>query len=424
MTLVEKDHAGGVCLNRGCIPSKTLLSIGKKYYELKNSAAFSSAAAQVSAQSVWDEMKREKNRVIQQLRGDLEKSLKLSGVKIVQGEAKFSSQKSFQIRAAGGNSEAIFDKAIVAVGSAPFFPPPTNQFLDQVLDSDRIFEIERVPKSIAIVGGGAVGCEFACLFNALGTEVSIIEKTGGLIPGEDAMVVQALRKSYEARGIKVIDSVTITQLNFLNGGWDIALSTDTRLKAEQLLVCAGRRPDFKNIEPEKAGIKLNARGIETSNQLQSSNPDVYFAGDVTGLSLLAHAGAVQGECAAKNALGGSQAYDGSLVPRCLYSWPEVASVGAWKEQAEASGIPVKGQRFFFQASGRALADHQTEGFIQILSHKETDKIIGAQIIGPSATEIIHIAALAIHKQMTRAELAEVIFAHPTFSEGIRNAVLR
>ncbi len=371
-------------------------------------------------------MKREKIRVIEQLRSDLDKSFKMLGVKQVRGNASFNSPQSVEVTDSGSRTQISFDKAVIAAGSSAVFPPPTDQFLDQILDSDRIFEIERVPQSIAIVGGGAVGCEFACLFNALGSKVFVIEKTAGLVPGEDALVVQTLRKSFEARDIEIFDSVTIASLARGKKSWQITLSDQKEFQAESLLVCTGRRPDTQSLNLEAAGIKTEGKGnlIELNGRLQTSNANVFAAGDVTGLSLLAHAGTIQGECAAKNALGGAQNYNGDFVPRCLYTWPEVASIGLWKESAENAGIPVKGQRYFFQGLSRALAEGQTEGFVQILSHKESGKILGAQIIGPTATEIIHIISVALQQQMSRDELHEVIFAHPTFSEGVRWALER
>jgi dihydrolipoamide dehydrogenase len=284
--------------------------------------------------------------------------------------------------------------------------------------------MEKIPESMAIVGGGAVGSEFACLFHELGTEVTVIEKTGGLLPGEDRQIVTAIRKSFEKRGIRVYDSATVSRMDRKNDRWEATLSNQVRITAESVLVCAGRRPNCDSLDLEKAGIRHSRHGIEVDSSLRTSNPDVYGAGDVTGLSLLAHAGSIQGEIASANALGENEIYDGNLVPRCLYTWPEVASVGMWAHQADAKGIEAKSQRFFFEGSGRAMAEGETEGFIQVVSDKKTDEILGAQIIGPHATEMIHIISVALKGRMTRRKFREVIFAHPTFSEGIRAALER
>lgn len=427
VTLVEKEFVGGVCLNWGCIPSKALLSFGKKIRDLKKIPGIKSPFRPDNAadrNSIWTEMRKEKDRVIQTLRSDDEKSIRLSGAKILTGEARFSSSKTLEVSSKDGKQTLSFDKAIVAVGSVPVFPPPLDDQKKAILDSDRIFDVETLPESIAIVGGGAVGCEFACLFHELGCKVTLIEKTSNLLPGEDPQIVSALRKSFEARGIAALDSVTVEKMEKKDGLWSLDLTGGKKLEAQEILACVGRRARADGIDPDKAGIRHSKKGIEVDANLRTSNPDVYAVGDVNGLSLLAHAGAVQGEIAAGNSLGENRAYDGSLIPRCLYTWPEVASVGQWNHQAQEKGIETKAQRFFFQASGRALAENDPEGFVQIISDKGSGLILGGQIIGPHATELIHVIAVALKSKMTRADLKEVIFAHPTFSEGIKAALDR
>lgn len=196
------------------------------------------------------------------------------------------------------------------------------------------------------------------------------------------------------------------------------------METAQVLACVGRRPKLDMLGLENASVKFSPKGIEVNPNMQTSNPDIYAAGDVTGLSLLAHAGSAQGEIAASNITGESKEYDGALVPRCLYTWPEVASVGLWAHQAQEKNIETKSQRFFFGASGRALAEGDTEGFIQIIIDKASEKILGAQIIGPHATELIHIISVAIKGGLTKKDIKDVIFAHPTFAEGIKGAMER
>ncbi|MBI3012468.1 MAG: NAD(P)/FAD-dependent oxidoreductase, partial [Elusimicrobia bacterium] len=233
-----------------------------------------------------------------------------------------------------------------------------------------------------------------------------------------------LRKSLEKRGVQVIPSVTVQKAEEKGGSWEITCSNNTVLHAESVLVCAGRKPNCDSLNLEKANVQCSSRGIQVDSRLRTTHPDIYAIGDVNGLSLLAHAGSVQGEIAALNALGEEKEYDGSLVPRCLYTWPEVASVGSWISDAQKRGIETKSHRFFFEVSGRAACEGETEGLIQIVTAAETSQILGAQMIGPHATELIHILSLAIRQKMRKADLQEVIFAHPTFSEGIRMALER
>ena len=427
VTLIEKDFMGGVCLNWGCIPSKTLLSFGKKIHDLKRFYCLKPGLEMSDAtlrRRAWAEMKAEKDRVVKTLRDDVEKTVKLHGIKILRGEAKFISEKEVEIKIPSGREKVSFDKAILAVGSIPVFPPPLDARKKEILDSDGVFDIEDVPESLLIVGGGAVGCEFACLFHELGCKVAVVEKTGNLIPGEDAQIVNALRKSFEARGIQVLDSTTVQDLKKAKNQWQVKLSNGLEIQVREILACVGRRARTGALDLEKANVRTSKKGIEVDGQLRTTNPDIFAAGDATGLSLLAHAGTVQGEIAAANALGENKTYDGSFVPRCLYTWPEVASVGMWIAQAQEQHIETKSQRFFFSASGRALAEGDSEGFIQIVSDKDMEQILGAQIIGPHATELIHVISVALKNQMTRSELKEVIFAHPTFSEGFKAALNR
>ncbi|MBI3012288.1 MAG: NAD(P)/FAD-dependent oxidoreductase, partial [Elusimicrobia bacterium] len=326
VSLIEKDSLGGLCLNRGCIPSKTLLSAGKKIAEMRRSSVLKPLLNETgSVQDVWSEMIKEKNRVVQKIRLSLEKLVKAGGIQILSAQASFLDGHRLRVSNRDKKEEISFEKAIVAVGSVPVFPPPLDALQAKLLDSDKILELEKVPKSMIILGGGAVGCEFACLFNALGARITILEKTNDLLPGEDPLIVQTLRKSLEKRGVQVIPSVTVQKAEEKGGSWEITCSNNTVLHAEFVLVCAGRKPNFGSLNLEKANVECSSRGIQVNSRLQTTHPDIYAVGDVNGLSLLAHAGSAQGEIAALNALGEETEYDGSLVPRCLYTWPEVAS---------------------------------------------------------------------------------------------------
>jgi dihydrolipoamide dehydrogenase len=263
-----------------------------------------------------------------------------------------------------------------------------------------------------------VGCEFACLLNAAGAHVTIVELTAGLLPGEDEAVVTALTRSFEQRGISVKTNAKVENLKKLPTGWSFSIGEET-IEADQILVCVGRIPSFKSLALEAAGIKAE-RAILINDRMQTSNPNVYAAGDVAG-TRLAHAASAQAEAAASNALGVSKLFEDRFVPRCLYSWPEVASVGQWKYQLEQQNKPVKAVRAFFQGAAKALAANETEGFVQIVLDPGTGRILGAQIIGAHATELIHIFSVALKKEMTVQELSEVMFAHPTLSEVIKDA---
>lgn len=427
VTLIEKDYMGGLCLNWGCIPTKTLLSSAKKLYDLNHIPLLKMAAKNVEISlnnELWQEMKNEKNRVIQKIRSDLEKFFKTAGIEVVKGEAKFSSKNEILVKMEHEDKIVPFDKALIATGSKPMFFPPFDLLQNDLLENKKTLDLEKIPESMAIIGAGSIGCEFACLFNALGTKNFLIEKMNQILPGEDFQISNVLRKSFEKRGVEIFDSVTTEKISREQGEWKLVLSNQKELSVKEVLVAVGRKADFESLDLSKAGVEYSDRAIKIDSFLKTSNPDIYAAGDVTGLSLLAHAGTVQGEISIQNALGANKTFDKSSVPRCLYTWPETASVGMSKSEAESKGISVKSQRFFFEASGRALSEKSSEGFIQILSETNSGKIIGAQMIGSYATEIIHIISTALKKEMSREELREIIFAHPTFSEGIKLALER
>jgi dihydrolipoamide dehydrogenase len=416
VTLVEKSDLGGVCLNRGCIPSKILLEAGRLSGLARAAAGHVDGALTVR----WDDLQKKKNAVVKNLRDSLAGHLKKLGVTVVKGEAKF---KDAHTLLAGGQ-EVPFDHAVVAAGSEPFFPEPFPAFRDGILDSDRALALPRVPKSLLVVGGGAVGCEFACLFRELGAEVTLLEKTEGLLPGEDPAVVRVLAGAFEKRGIRILTGATVEMLSHHAASWSARLSTGEDVAVEEVLVCVGRRPAAGALNLEAAGVKLEKGRVPVDGQLRTNVPHIYAVGDVNGLSLLAHAASAQAETAVAAIFGEKRAYDNALVPRCLYTWPEVASVGEWAHSAQAKGLETKSRRFFFQGSPKALASNEGEGFIQVISSKGDDRLLGAQIAGPHATELIHIFSVALKTGLTVSALREVIFAHPTLSEGVREALNR
>lgn len=416
VTLIEKADLGGVCLNRGCIPSKILLETGRALSLVRGAGAALEGAPVLH----WDELQKKKSAIVSSLRASLEQHLKKLNVTVLKGEARFKDAHTLVV----GKDEVPFDAAIVAAGSEPFFPEPFPALRDGILDSDRALALPRVPKSILVVGGGAVGCEFACLFLELGSRVTLLEKTEGLLPGEDPAVVRVLKTAFEKRGMKILTNATVERLAHDAARWTSHLSTGEDLETEEVLVCVGRRPKADKLGLDAAGVAVEKGRISVNGHLQTNVPHIYAVGDVNGLSLLAHAAAAQADAAVEHIFGGTPAYDNNLVPRCLYTWPEVASVGHWTHSAQEKGIETKAQRFFFQGSPKALASGEGEGFIQVVSDKASGKLLGAQIVGPHATELIHVFAVALKAGLTAAALREVVFAHPTLSEGIREALSR
>lgn len=422
VTVVERREPGGLCLNRGCIPSKTLLEAGRLLHQARAAAPYLGGAEGLNV--FWDRLQRRKETVVRSLREALDRDLQRLGIRVIRGQARFRDGRAVRVRTEEGEETLPFDAAVLATGSAPFFPEPFPALAGQILDSDQALALSHVPARLLIVGGGAVGCEFACLFHELGARVTLVEKTPGLLPGEDPAVVRALQTSFEKRGIRVTAGVTVEEASRENGRWTCRLSDGSSVEAEEVLVCVGRRPILDGLGLAEAGIASERGRVAVNEFLQTANPRIYAVGDVNGLSLLAHAASAQGETAADHALGGVRPYRNDLVPRCLYTWPEVASVGEWIHSAAAKGLETKSQRFFFQGSPKAIASGETEGFIQAVSDKKDGRLLGAQIVGPHATELIHVFSVALQAGFSAESLREVIYAHPTLSEGIKGALSR
>ena len=422
VTLVEKNRLGGVCLNWGCVPSKALLEAGRLSHAVSAAGATTSGGAGVRVR--WTDLQKKKDELVSALRASLTQNYQRLGVRVVEGAASFADPATVAVKTTEGTERLPFDAAVVATGSAPFFPPPFDALAGTFLDSDRALSLDRVPASIAVVGGGAVGCEFACLFRELGAAVTIIEKTEGLLPGEDPAVVRVLQTAFASRGIDVRTGTTVRSAQRSGVGWVLTLEDGGTVSVEELLVCVGRKPSVAGLGLEAAGVRVERDRPVVDAFLKTSHPAVYAVGDLNGLSLLAHAAAAQAEIAVDHAFGESRPYRNERVPRCLYTWPEVARVGDWTHTAQARGVETKAQRFFFKGSPKALAANEGEGFLQIVSEKAGGRILGAQIVGPHATEIIHVFAVALAAEMTVPRLRDVIYAHPTLSEGIREALSR
>lgn len=407
ITLIEKEEAGGLCLNKGCIPSKTLLEEVHKRSQ--------------SGQPIdWSAIQPFKTEIVSGIRGQLEASLKSQKINLIRGTARFNWPSSVEVESTDGKKTIHFDKAIIATGTQPFFPPPLDQFRTLFWNSDRALEIKETPKSVIVVGGGAIGCEFACLLNAAGAKVTILELKDNLLPGEDEAVAAALQKSFEARGIDVLTGGKVVAAERGPDGWRLAMSQGKILDAQEVLVCVGRLPMYGELNLDAAGVRIENNRLVLDDRLQTTNPNIFAAGDAA-TTRLAHAASAQGDVAAANALGGDERYDDRLTPRCLYSWPEVASVGRWKYELENANQPVKTSRAFFKGSAKAQAAKEAEGFVQIVHDPSSGKIMGAQIIGPHATELIHIFSVALKANMTVKDLGGVMFAHPSLSELIKDA---
>ena len=423
--IVEAWDFGGTCLNRGCIPSKAFLDTGHRVHAfeglrklLKENSGVNFSPDMLD----WEKVKARRADVITKLRTSLEKLFQAKKIEVIRGRAAFSGPNEVTITGPQGEIKKTFDAAILAAGTRPSFPPPFRDFHEQLTDSDRVFDLPRLPKSLLIVGGGVIGLEFACFFNAVGVKVEVLELLPDILAGEDPQVTRAVRSSFEKRGVKFHFGKKTASLEVAAGLKAAVLEDGTRIEAEEILVGAGRAADLTGMGLEALGLAWDRRGVKVNDRMLTSVPGVYAVGDVNGISLLAHSASRQGELAAENIMGADHAFDDSIVPKCVYAWPEVGSVGLNKAQAEAKGLAVKTVRAFYLGIGKAVATDETEGFVQLVFDAADETVLGAQIVGGPATELIHVLALAVKLKLKRRDLKEIIYAHPTMAEAIHEAL--
>ena len=400
--LIDKGELGGTCLNRGCIPTKALLQSAKAYALAKKSKIFGIETS--APQANFSEIQSRKNKIIQQLRQGMEFMLK--GIDFISAQAQFVSNTTLEL----GNRQISAKYVIIATGSKPLELKGLAFDAKKIISSDEILNLDAVPDTLLIIGGGVIGCEFASLFSALGSQVSIVELTPQLLPGADKEIARKLETIFKKRGIKVATNTDAKNLDLAH--YNLAL------------LCVGRIPVTDNLGLQRLKVNTQKGRIITDAYLKTSVPNIYAAGDCASNVMLAHFAAYQGEIAARNIALPShpRKSDDSNIPNCIFTEPEIGSIGLTEEEAAASGIDVKTDRFDFLGSGMARILDETEGLIKIISHKKTNEILGASIIGPRATELIGILTVAIQSRLEITHLEDTIFAHPTLSEGIASAL--
>jgi dihydrolipoamide dehydrogenase len=402
VALIEQEKTGGTCLNRGCIPTKALIQSAKTFSLAKKANDFGVCSDSIKID--FNAVCLRKDKIVSQLLQGLNFSLK--GIDFIASAARLISANEIQVN----KVVLAADSMIIATGSKVFELPGFKFDGTNVLSSDDILDLKQIPGSLLIIGGGVIGCEFASLFSNLGSQVTIAEKFSRLLPGEDPDISRKLEGVFRKKGIKVLVD---------NDASACALDA-----FERILVCVGRIPMTEGLGLEEAGIRLTGGRIVVDEYLRTSIPNIYAAGDCTAKIMLAHYAAYQGQIAAENIANpsGLKKADNPNVPSCIFTDPEIASIGIKEEAAQSAGIAVKIDRFDFLGSGMARILGETEGFIKIVSDKGTDKILGASIIGPRATELIAVLTLAVTCGLKVSQVKDTIFAHPTLSESIRDAL--
>ena len=420
VAIVEKGHLGGACLNVGCIPSKALLASA----ELLHRAGQASEMGIVISGPVgfdWPKIQARKDKAIQTLRTGIKSLLAARKVTLFQGTGRLNGPGRFVVNKDDGAAEEFTaSKAILAVGSAPSRIAGWPSDPNIVCTSDEALHWKELPRRLLIVGGGVIGCEFACMLQPFGVELTVVEMMPRLLPEMDGGFAEPLLKIFTRRGIKCFLDTKVQDLAVVACGVKATLTGGQVVEADKVLVATGRRPSTGEIGLETAGLTTDGGFIRVSDTMETPVKGYYGIGDANGRCLLAHAASAHGIVAAENALGGSRAF-GEPVPNCVYTFPEIASVGLSQEQAKAKGVPVAIGSFPLSYLGKAKAAGDTEGFVKVIRHRETGQLLGAHMMGHNVTECIAAAGAMMHEKASVREVAEMVVAHPTISEALKEA---
>lgn len=412
--LIEKDALGGTCLNRGCIPTKTLLQTAHFYDSCREMEAFG-VHLTTPPKLDWARAMKNKDERVATLVNGVSGLLKRNKIKVIKGEAHFVNEHQVQV-----NGETVESKHfIIATGSTPILPPVPGLDLPGIMTSDEALFLSELPKSIVLLGGGVIGLEMAHLFCALGVATTIVEMEDRLLPRFDRDVTYAVTKALKEQGVEVLTSSKVTKVD---EGYNVFIETPAGMiqkQCEAVLVVTGRRP--QSAIAGELNLRKKGQAIEVDDCFRTSIPHIYAIGDVTGIGMLAHSASHHGISAVDHALGKLQVHVKGLIPACVYTTPEISSVGLTEEEARAKYGDVLVGRFPFTASGRALSAGKTEGFVKIIADKQYHEILGVHMVGPCVTELIAEATLAMELECTAEELMNTIHAHPTLSESVMEA---
>jgi dihydrolipoamide dehydrogenase len=425
VALVEEGTLGGTCLNVGCIPTKTLLHSAKLYTDVLAARSFGIEADGVRLN--YSEVLAHKDQVVRRLTGGVAGLLKRAGVEVVRGRGRLAGPGTVAVDHAE-TRELKARAVIVATGSEVADLPMARIDGQAILGSTEALSLPEVPTRLLIVGGGVIGCEFATIFRSFGSEVTVVEAEGQLLPREDREAAEALAREFKRSGILVLTGARLLGTEPTAVGGVAAMvrnqaGEELRLSADRLLVSVGRRPRTAGLGLEALGVRLERGAIMVDARQESSVKGVYAAGDVTGGFQLAHVAFHEGAAAAEHALGHGTELKLRAVPRCVYTQPELGAVGLTEAEARERYGELKVGHFPFAANGKALALGEASGFVKVIAEARYEQVVGVVIVGPAATELVGEAVLAVAEEVTLAELVDGVHAHPTLSEALREAAL-
>ncbi|MES9905622.1 MAG: dihydrolipoyl dehydrogenase [Sedimenticola sp.] len=418
--LIEKNALGGTCLNVGCIPTKALLHVAEAYQTLLKGESIGIKADNVRLD--WPAAMDYQKALVKRLVKGVDGLLKANKVQVHRGHAQLKSINQIEIDGTCIDTDAI----ILAVGSEPTRIPFPGADLEGIIDSTAALNLKSVPDSMVVIGGGVIGVEFAAMYNSFGTKVTIVEMLPQILPGIDSEIVSLVHDDLVQKGIKIITAARLEEVR--KQGSDLLVLVDqgggkNELPADKVLVAVGRRPRTGGMGLEEIGVIMDRGRVQVDANFLTNIPNVYAVGDCSSLMMLAHVASAQGVAAVEHALGHNPAYFGHIVPACIYTHPEIATVGLSEEQAQAKGVDFRSGVFSLSGNSKALIESEGKGIIKIISGAKYGEILGVHIWGPRATDLIAEAALAMRLEATVDELISTIHAHPTVGEAMPEAAL-
>jgi dihydrolipoamide dehydrogenase len=420
VVLVDDDKLGGICLNYGCIPSKAMISASGLFNKIKQSSKIGIKTGKVTID--FSKMQEWKDGIVSKLNKGTEFLCKKNNVTIVKGTAVFENSNRLKINNGKNISHINFKKAIIATGSKPVELSNFKFDGKKIISSREALNLKEIPENLVVIGGGYIGLEIGTIYAKLGSKVSIVEMEDQILPGFDKNAVNVVQKNLEKLDVNIYLNTKADKIENNKIAIDSKEKGKVLLDADKVLVAVGRHPNTKNLGLENTKVKLNEKEfVEVDKNLMTDDENIYAIGDISVGPMLAHKASMQGKIAAGIIAGEKVSYENVVVPAVVFTDPEIASVGLSEEEAEDKGLKVKIGKFPFSVSSRAMTREETQGFVKVIANEADDKIIGVQIVGSDASDLISEAALAIKMNSTIEDLASTIHPHPTLSESLMEA---
>ncbi len=425
--VVEREKMGGVCLNWGCVPSKALIHVAQTVHHLGAAEKFGVKVKSVEVNP--DETRAWKDKIVAKLTGGVTQLVKGNGVEILEGEARFAGPGRLLVKAADGQEEEVhFEHCIIATGARPIEVPGFEVDGELIWGARQAVDLPRIPKDLVVIGGGVIGLELGTVYAKLGAKVTIVEMLDGLLPGIDPELTKIVQRRLKRLGVKVMTSTRAQKVERKGDGTALVQvagpKKEEAIPADAVLVAVGFRPNSAELGLEKIGVETGATGaIEVDERLATSAQGVHAIGDVTGAPYLAHRAFRQGEIAAEAIAGQPAIWDVEALPTVVFTDPEIASTGHTEATAKAAGYAVRTGKFHFLANGRALGSAQTDGFVKVVIDESTEAMLGVQIVGAGASDLIAEATLAVEMGAVADDVGLTVHAHPTLAEALQEATL-